>query len=246
MRTNLHHVNIRIQAIKVLFMSDNVAPENIKLAEQGIQDIEKLVTAILTQDVLPHAVAIDDAAEIAGGNPRKMRRNIREAIKAGQEHYDGTYGRPMITNVDNLVYLVTALTIRESGRKSDDINIFVVRTELFDFINPETIETAYDMSCYAFLVEYFENALDFEKKPLMKFLQDYNNKFVTKTRIIRLFEKQEWYFDAAQCKALLKIDSEQPKLLDVTKEFYKKLLDIKKVEQEIAEDYELNQTFDKA
>ena len=244
MKTDLTHVDIQTQAIKALFRADSVAPEIVKKAEPGLRVIEKFVSTVLAQEVLPHAVAFDDVVEIMGGNPRKVRHDIREAIKVGQEFYDGTYGRPDIDSPDHIVYVVTAMVIRETGRKNRDINTYISRVYMPKFINLRRIKSPYDLSCYAFLVDYFEHALYFGRKPITKSLKDHSGKYLTSRRIMNLLERQDWYGDFDKVKGKLGIGAYSPKLSEFTNAVFEILLKEKGEELRRAERYELDKAFD--
>ncbi|MBP5674841.1 hypothetical protein J6W91_00740 [Candidatus Saccharibacteria bacterium] len=241
---NLARISIKTQAVKILFGADNVKDEDVKKASDGIKAIEKLVTTILSQDVLPHAVRIEDAAEIVGGSAKKMRREIKNAIKVSQELYDGFYGRPDINDPDSIVYIVAALTIRENGRIDKDVNTFTAQAMLLKFFKEDTIRSAYDISCYAFLSTYFEDALDHGKKPITKYLKDWGSSFTTKRRLMDLIQRQEWY-DNINLLRNLGIDTYGPTLSQVTNAIVERLSELKDKERAKAEEWELHHAFDK-
>ena len=240
---HLEHIDIKTQAVKTIFGAESVPEENVKKAREGIDDVVKLVTAILAQDVLPHAAKIEDVADITGGDARKMRRNIRNAIKVGRDLYDGTYGRPEIQDADHLVYVVTVLAIRENGRKSADVNRFVAQALLTKFFDVMLIENAYDLMCYALLSTYFEDVLDHGKKPFSRYLDDWGSKFTTRKRLTDLISKQEW-FNNINLLRNMNIDTFGPSITQVTNGILIHLERLRNKERTKAEEWELDHLFD--
>jgi hypothetical protein len=239
----LDHINITRFAKYVAFNTCDIAPEAETKIQKGMSCLEKMITEMLSQDVLPYAIRFGDVAQLVGTNEKDAKRLIRGVLKLGQESYDGTYGRPATITPEHALYITTALIIQEYGRKINDLDEFVVRYNISDFLDIGAIETEYDMACYAFLIDYFESCLKYNKKlPLLKYLKENGNSFVTSTRLKRYFERNDWYGDL-NLTAEIGFPAATPKVSDVTSTLVDIFFKIREVEKEINEEWELDQAF---
>lgn len=239
----LSHINMTRLVKLVLFNTSDVAPDIETKASKGIRDIERIVVEMFSQEMLQYAIRLDDAAEIIGISPKETRRNIRKAIKIGQEFYDGTYGRPCDIEPEQAVYIVTALAIQEYGRKSDDISEYVVRKYISDYLDIGSITSEYDMSCYVFLIEYFEHCLTYGKVSITKFLKTNANPFVTSRRLNNFMKRNDWYGDAEDVDRAIGLYTAQPRLSDVTNALLNVFDTIRECELSVKEEYDLNHAF---
>ena len=241
---NLKKVNISHVALHALFIPcDRI--DLIKKVEPGVQDTVKIVTEMLSHDMNDSVIRINDAIEMIGGNPKKMRRNINAAIKVSYDDYDGKYGRPPIIPADQFVYIVAALAIKELGRFSDDLDDFVAMTYLSDFIDIGAIENEYDMSCYMLLMDYFIECLARnEQLSLTNFVKNTASPYATISRLKRFFKKNDWYDQPELLMAMFKIQNVSPTPSTIAHALYRVLVKVREIEEEAAEEYELNKAFD--
>ena len=202
-----------------------------------------MVTEMLSQDMLPYAIRFADVAQLVGTNAKDAKSTIRNLLKLGQDYYDGTYGRPFLIEPERALYITATLVIQEYGRKSDNPIEYTVRYNISDFIDIGAIETAYDIANYVFLIDYFERCLHLGKTSITKFMKDNCNNLVTQTRLKRFIEKNYWY-DNPEGNAFCNFSSLTPSIPEVTNKLYEIFVDIRKVEEEMREDWELNQAFD--
>jgi hypothetical protein len=149
-------------------------------------------------------VRVNDAIKMIGGDTRKIRKCIDEAIKLGSEEF--TYeddsvvkmsesciifrepikivGKPPVITVDNYIYIVVALCLQALCKYASDLEETTVMNELPSWISVETIKTEYDMSCYCFLIDYFTECLrSGDDGYFMFYLQEYNSPYVTTKRM---------------------------------------------------------------
>ena len=221
---NLEHVNICHIAYRVLQAPCNRS-DIIKAIQPGVSAIEKIVTCILNQDVLPHAVKLGNAAELIGSNSKIIRGYIQNASKLIYSSFEGSFDRPTILPPEQIIYLVTACAIRESARNTDDINEYIARSKMGVLLDIGALRTEYDMSCYAFLIEYIEDSLRMnEKKVFGQYLKNAGNSLVTNTRLLNFFKKNDWYGDEIATQYLLGIDAVAPKVSEVVDAIWKRML----------------------
>jgi hypothetical protein len=241
----LTKVNINKFTLRAL----NIPCNKLGLVEKirpAVHDIELIVTEILSQDALPHAIRINDAAELAGINVKEMRKAVHDAIEIGCSEYDGSWNRPTEITVDHLIYLVLCLVISEIGRISDDINEFVVRYYIGRYVDESIVGNSTDMNCYIFLIEYFEYCLYTEKvQPITKYYREnsYGRK-MSSEKLINFLKKNYWYGDAAMINSMFRIDIAEPTVVQILTALFGRLTLIKIGTEEEAEEYELNKAFD--
>ena len=239
----LRSINVTRFAKYVVFNTCDISPEVDAKAQKGLDCLEKMVTEMLSQDVLPYAVRFSDVAQLVGTNTKDAKRTIRNLLKLGHECYDGTYGRPIVIEPERALYITTALVIQEYGRKSANPIEYTVRYNISDFIDIGAIENEYDMANYVFLIDYFERCLHLGKISISKFMKDNCSNLVTQTRLKRFIEKNYWYGDP-ESNVINNFSCLTPSVSEVANRLYKIFVDIQKIEEEMHEDWELNQAFD--
>lgn len=240
----LRNINVRRLAKYVIFETSDIKPEIETKAQKGLRDIECVVTEMLSQDMLSHIIRFDDAAESVGICAKDARHNIRKAIKVGQKHYDGTYGRPCDIEPEQAIYLVAALVIQEYGRRTDNLSEYVVRNHIGDYLDMGAIKTEYDMSCYVLLIDYFERCLEHGKVSITKFVNDHKSSLATSRRLNNFIKENSWYGDEDAVDETLGIYASQPKLSDVTNALLDEFKLIREKAEKEKEEYELNQACD--
>lgn len=239
----LDHINVTRFVKYVAFNTCDIAPEVETKIQKGLSCFEKMITEMLSQDMLPYAIRFADVAQLVGTNEKDAKKQIRSVLKLGQEYYDGTYGRPIMIEPERALYITAALVIQEYGRKINDLDEFVVRYNISDFLDIGAIENEYDMACYAFLIDYFESCLSYNKKlPITKYLKENGNSFVTSTRLKRYLERNDWYGDENLTDEI-GFPGATPRVSDVTSTLVDIFFKIREVEKEINEEWELDQAF---
>ena len=239
----LRSINVTRFAKYVVFNTCDITPEVEAKAQKGLSCLEKMVTEMLSQDMLPYAIRFADVAQLVGTNAKNARSTIRQLLKLGQDYYDGTYGRPVLIEPERAVYITTALVIQEYGRKSDNPIEYTVRYNISDFIDIGAIESAHDIANYVFLIDYFERCMHLGKISISKFMKDNGNSLVTPTRLKRFIEKNYWYGNS-ESNVIENFTCLTPSVSEVANRLYEIFVDIQKIEEEMHEDWELNQAFD--
>lgn len=235
----LKQINVTRFARYVVFGTCDIAPELEARARKGLDCIEKIVTGMFAQDMLPYAIHLSDVAELIGISPKEAKRRITSVLKLGHDSYDGVYGRPPILKPEHVVYLVAALVIHEYGRKSGDF----VKYKLDGYLDISAIETGYDMACYTFLIEYFERCFEYGKTPITKYLKENGGGMVTSTRVMHYIANNDWYGNNKAYKN--NFNTMAPKLSDIANTLFANLQNDYKKEEEERERYELDKAFDK-
>lgn len=242
---NLKKVNISHVALHALFIPCD-RPDLAKKVEPGVQDTVKIVTEMLSRDMDDSVVRIDDAIEMIGGNPKKMRKHINDAIRISCDEYVGNFGRPPIIPADSFIYIVAALAMKELGRFAENLDEYIVMTQISDFIDIGAIENEHDMSCYVMLNDYFiECLVAKERLPLTPFIRDPDRSYVTSRRVKKFFRKNGWYDNPEELWMMLRIDSTStPTMSQITTSLLRLFKKLRKIELEVEEDYELHKAFD--
>ena len=238
----LDSINVNRFAKYIVFNTCDIAPELITKARKGLSFMEKIVTGMIEQELLTHALRLEDAAEIVGISKSDAKRCIRHTLKLGQDFYDGTYGRPETITPEHAVYVTLALVLREYGRKSEDLVEYIVLYELDEYLDISIIQNEYDMACVVFLAEYFEYCLRYGKTSISKFLADNSNNFVSSKRLMNYIKKNDWYGTA--CALEKGFESSTPKLSEVTSVLLDRLQEDLEAEKQRHDEYELNKAFD--
>lgn len=207
---NLEKVNISHVAMHALLIPCNRA-DLIKKVEPGVQDTVKIVTVMLSHDMDDSIIRVNDAVEMIGGNLRKMRKNIDDAIRISCEGYEGNFGRPEIIPADQFIYIVAALAIKELGRFADDVNEYTVMTRTADILDVGAIHSGYDMSCYVMMINYEINCLERDEQlSLTSFIKATNSPYATTARLKKFLKKNRWYDDEEELLSVLKIRQPAP------------------------------------
>jgi len=240
----LRSINIERFAKYAIFDSCDIDPTVLSKATKGIQITGRMVTEMLAHEVSDYATRFSDLADMLGVSEQEAKRMIRAAVKVGYDQYDGTYGHPIKLEPEQLIYIVAALTIQEYGRKTDNLDEYVVRRFLSDYVDIGAIESDHDMSCYAFLIDYFEYCLGNEKVPITRYLKSFAGTKVTSKRLMSFFKRNFWYNDANAAEKVIGYACCSPKLADITNSIYGALCSIRKLVQEEHEEYLLNKAFD--
>ena len=243
---NLEKVNLSHVVLHALLIPCNRPDELAKRIEPGVRDAVRIVTTMLSHGVDDDVVKISDAIEMTGGNVRNMRKHISNAIRISCEEYDGNFGRPPMIPVDQFIYIVTVLAIKDLGRFTDSLDEFTAMTQLIEFIDISAINDEYDMRCFIFLIDYFTKCLqENEKVSLSREIKNYNSRFVTKRRLKNFFRKNNWYEDFDGFKTLFGVTlSEAPTLTQITNPLFKVLKDAREVEKEMSETYSFSDQID--
>ena len=233
-KVNIDHVTLHA----LLVPCDQ--PELFKKVRPGVQDTVRIVTAMLSHNLSDDVIRIDSAAEMVGGNVKKMRDNISDAIKISCDEYEGNFGRPPIIPVDQFVYLVVALSVQEFGRFTDDPNEYIVMSHLSDYLDIGAIQDEYDMRCYIFLIDYFIDCLTRnERLPLSQAIEMADSPYVTSQRLKKYLRKNGWFSDPDEVLELLKIKSAAPTPTQVADSIFRSLKKkLKRLKKEAAEQAE--------
>lgn len=223
-KSKLHVKNV---IVPNLFCTGHVSEPVLKETANGVHALELLITEILEQDCNQFSLKIEDVAEQIGGNAKKMRSDIKKAIRAAHDKYDGKYDPPAIVGVDKCLYALTALVIREDGRTSDDLIEYTVRTNIDEYFNPWRLDTANDFSCFVFMIDYLETCLRSGRIPITKYLRQYCSS-VTSNRLVAFMKKQDWYGSSDLAGELFCLSTDSPSLssiMNASVEVFTKLKD---------------------
>jgi len=243
---NLDHINMGRIAKMLIFNTCDVRPEIEKQAEKGIRDTVRIATEMLSQEMLSHVISLDDAAESIGISAQDARRHIKKAIKVGRTNYDGKFGQPEILDPDQLVYQTIAYAIDEYGRTADDINEYVVKYYIGEYLDVTAIKTKHDMGCYVFLIDFFERYLNekLEKTSFTKYLKGYIGPAVTSARLMSFMKKNDWYGNDDETFSKIGVRMSSPKLSDIINALIQNFEDVKELTLRQREQFELDQAFD--
>lgn len=216
MRVDLSKLHVNSVVIPALFQSSHVKDEVIKEAGDGIRALNLLISEMLDQEITPFSIKIEDIAEMIGADKKKLRRDIKNAMKTAHDKYDGVYDPPTVVEVDKIFYIMSAIVIADNGRMSNDIIEYVVRTNLDEYFDIGALDTAYDFACYIALIDYFETCLRNGRVALTPFLKQYSNSMVTTRRLESYFKKNWWYGDPDTSERLFMLNTESPSISSVT------------------------------
>lgn len=228
----LSSINITRFAKCVVFNACDVTPEVKVKAKKGLSCLEKMVTEMLSQDMLPYAIRFADVAQLVGTSTKDAKRSVRNLLKLAHECYDDTYGCSTVIEPESALYVTTALVIQEYGRKSTNPIEYIVRYNIGDFINIEAISNEYDMASYVFLIDYFEHCLHFGKISIAKFIRDNRNSLITQTRLKKFIEKSYWYSSDSKSSSIENFSRLTPSVSEVTDSLYEFFVDIQKMMRE--------------
>ncbi len=200
---NLKKVNIKHIVLHALLIPHN-RQDLEKKVETAVQDTVKIVTAMLSRNMDSSVIRVNDAIKMIGGDTRKIRKRIDEAIRLGSDEFtyddDGVvqmsdacvvlrepiklFEKPPIIPVDNFIYIVVILCLQALSANIEDLDEAIVMNELSSFIDIGTVKSEYDMSCYCFLIDYFIECLrSDDDNSFMFYLQEYKSPYVTTKRM---------------------------------------------------------------
>lgn len=217
MKSNLQHVDIRSTIIPAFFQSPYARAEVIREADEGLRDIELSIITILDQEISPFAIKLKNVAELLGTTEKKMKSHIKAAQRVARDKYDGTYGRPEPVAVEKTIYFMTAMIIAECGRVSDDLDEYTVRFHMDEVFDLAALDTAQDLACWCFLVDYFEHCLKNGKTPITNFMKMHGSSAVSRSKLQSFIKKNDWYGDVEAFGDIFGINIATPTLSDIAK-----------------------------
>ena len=227
MKVNPSKLHVRSVIVPALFQTSHVKDEVLKEAKDGIRALDIMITEILDQGTSPLAIRFDDVADMVGATSKKLKHDIKAAMKVAHDRYDGTFDPPMVIDVEKELYLLAAIVIADEGRMSDDVVKYVVRTNMDEFFDLGAIDTAYDFACWAFLIDYFETCLENGRVSLTNYLKQHDSALVSARRLNSFIKKNWWYGDADEAGRLFMLNTEGPSLGSVINAMLENLETIK-------------------
>lgn len=217
--TTLQQVNIRKLILPVVYGTTNVSDEALKLGDQGLKTLEILIRTALEHDLVSNALEIEKLVDVtvSGLTANSAIGNINKLMKVAHDKYDGKFEPPAIGDPEKMFYFLLAYTLADCGRVSEDPIEWSVRWNMDTLFDMGAIETAHDMACWAFLVEYFEDCLNRgERIPITRYFKNYGRAMVTPRRLEAFLKKNYWYGDADESKRLFMLDTESPAVSSIT------------------------------
>ena len=218
MKVDLKKLHVESLVVNCLFQTEHVEESALKAAKDGVHELNLLITEMLDQGITPGAIKIEDLADMLGGvSAKKIRKDIKNAMKVARDSYKGTFDKPEVIEPDSELYLLAAIAIAEDGRMSNDLIRYTVRSNMNNYFDISAFETYYDFACFVALIDYFEDCLKLGRRiQISRWLKTYGSPLVSTRRMSSYLGKNWWYGNPEASESLFMLYTESPQLSSVT------------------------------
>ncbi len=234
--TTVSKINIRKLIIPIIFGTNDISDETLNEVKKELRNIEVLITEMLDQGMSPFAMSIEDLAEMTGGaSAKQIRRDLTRVMKIAHDKSGVTFEKPPVIEPERMFYILSAYILGECGRVSDDPAEWTVRFNMQDLFDMGALDSANDMVCWAFLIEYFEDCLMRGRMPITNYIKNYANSKVSARRLMTYLKKNYWYGDIEESSNLFMLSTATPSLSSIVNaalERFEKIYEEKKEEKE--------------